>query len=225
MLLHLRPKMYAPGLDAKLLDLRIEPLGLHLRDGTDLATGRPYPNKGYKVARRRMGRKAVDGILIRTPDLIEEFRCSARWAVGAAYVAAHEVTYRVLDREFGAASDSRWLWHGRTRLTREEFYAAAALRQTCSQEEVDQAWAEHAKMPVWSSRFPEGTERVPPIKAEPRMDAWPGADKRKDDVLDENGFLLKRTECFSMPTIEPERILDGSDRDIRLPSIDTALSL
>jgi hypothetical protein len=110
-LLHLRPRIFSPGMAAELIELRIEPLGLLLRGRTDLVTGRPYRNKGYGVGRRRSGRKAVDGILIKTREWVDDLQCTARWAVNATYVTTHKVFYRVLDEEFDAASDSMMLWH------------------------------------------------------------------------------------------------------------------
>jgi hypothetical protein len=57
MLMHIRPRIYCPFGDednhhvaVKLIELTLEPLGLYLRDGVELATGRPYPNKSYVVA-------------------------------------------------------------------------------------------------------------------------------------------------------------------------------
>jgi hypothetical protein len=67
MLLHIRPKLFSYCDAVELVDLEIKPLGLFLRGGRELATRRPYPNKGYVVGCRRAGsRKALDGILIET---------------------------------------------------------------------------------------------------------------------------------------------------------------
>ena len=49
MLLHIRPRLYSPFKNVALIDLEINPLGIHLAGGVDLATRRPYPNKHYAV--------------------------------------------------------------------------------------------------------------------------------------------------------------------------------
>jgi Family of unknown function (DUF6012) len=81
MLLHIRPKLFAPFKDpVALVDLEITLFGLQFRGGVDLATRRPYPNKRFPVACRREARKALDGILIETPGPVDEFHVTARWA-------------------------------------------------------------------------------------------------------------------------------------------------
>lgn len=45
---HIRPRIFCPSIDAKLIEFRIDSLGIRL--GTeDLRTGRPYPNKAYNL--------------------------------------------------------------------------------------------------------------------------------------------------------------------------------
>ena len=95
---------------ARLVELRIDALGLHLK-GDDLRTGRPYPNKKYDVGHRRIGRKHVDGILLSLSDWPPDFEVQARWAVAAEYMATHKVIYTLLDEDFGAASDDMTLWY------------------------------------------------------------------------------------------------------------------
>jgi hypothetical protein len=113
MLLHLRPRAFSPLLDnVNLIDLRIDALGLHLRGGVDLAARRPYPNKNLLVGCRREGRKAIDGLLIETPEHLSEFQCVMRWGIEGERVAVHTVNFRVLDRDHDAASDDHALWAG-----------------------------------------------------------------------------------------------------------------
>jgi hypothetical protein len=110
MLLHIRPRLYSPFKHVALMKLGIEPFGVEFR-ADELRTGRPYPNRWYAVGCLRRGRKAVDGILIETPKVVDEFRCTARWAVDAELVVTHRVDYKVIDHDFDAASDSMVLWH------------------------------------------------------------------------------------------------------------------
>jgi Family of unknown function (DUF6012) len=194
---HLRPRIFCPGLAAQLIDLRIDRLGIHLR-ADELATGRPYRNKWYKVGRRRIGRKAVDGILLDLSQWPPDFQLSAQWAIEAEYVATHNVTYKLLDKDFTAASDDMTKW-----------YATAG-------------WDWQRK---FENRFPEASKSRFP-RNEPCMEvmpkkAWPG------DILDRRGLLIERTEVFALPTIEPERFLgDEYPRDrIALPTLAMALKL
>ena len=197
MLLHIRPRIFCPGIDAKLAEFRIEPFGLILRGGAELATGRPYPNKGYKVGRRRLGRKFVDGILIQTREWFDDLLCTAKWAIDASYVATHKVFYRVLDEDFDAASDSMALWH-----------------------------ATSEPLGGWSNRWPKWAEGLVPASTEPKMEVVPGKDgPQDDDVLNERGLIVERQEVFAMPTIEPARITDCRMSDIPLPPIDAAFQL
>jgi hypothetical protein len=112
MLLHIRPRFYSYFKNVSLIDLEIEPFGLRLIGGEDLATRRPYPNKWYAVACRKTGSAAIDGILIECPKFIDEFKWKARWAVEAEFAVVHHVTCRVIDQEFDAVSDDAVLWYG-----------------------------------------------------------------------------------------------------------------
>ena len=115
MLLHLRPRLLLPysRLPAELVDLRIDPPGLHLRGGVDVIARRPYPNRRYLVACRKAGRRAVDGLLAEAGRWRSEFRYIARWAVDAQFVVTHDVTLTLLDAEFDLASDSMALFRDR----------------------------------------------------------------------------------------------------------------
>jgi hypothetical protein len=144
MLLHIRPRLFCPFKNVALVDLTIEPLGLQLVGGVDLATGRPYPNKRYTVAYRKQGRKAIDGILIETGNPIEEVRYTARWAIEAALLVTHRVLYTVLDREFDAASDNACLWHGYS-----------------------------GELGGWANRFPAGAKGLAPAAIEPMIEVVP----------------------------------------------------
>jgi hypothetical protein len=189
MLLHIRPRLYCPFRNVALIDLEIEPLGIHLRGGVDLRVGRPYPNKWYSVACRKLGRKAMDGILIETPGPVNEFSCRARWAIQAELMVTHSVEYRVIDHDFDAASDSMILW------------------SACC-----------AELGGWSNRRPERRERDVPLVSEPVMEVVAGrVDVRRaaKDVI-RGGWIVERNESFAMPTIERERILQTKLRE-RIP--------
>jgi hypothetical protein len=73
MLLHIIPRLYASKENepkCALIDLYCPELNLRLRDGIELVARRPYPNKNYLVACRKMGHKAMEGLLIETQERI-----------------------------------------------------------------------------------------------------------------------------------------------------------
>jgi hypothetical protein len=194
MLLHIRPRLFSPFRYVTLVDLEIA--GTKLVGGVDLTARRPYANKRYAVACRKVGQKAIDGILVETDQKIDEFRMVARWAVDAEMCVQHTVFYRVLDHEFDAASDSKLLWH---------------------------AWAGE-----WDNRTPTEMMFSAPIRTEPRMDIFPRLDLQRTtckDHVDESGLIVAREETFSMPSIEPRRILAPRWEDDRLPSRSMAFKL
>lgn len=184
MLLHIRPRIFSRYRVA-LIELEVSPFGLHLAGGIDLATRRPYPNKWYSVACRKLGNKAIDGILIETGAPLDELHTTERWAVEASTVVTHRVHYRLLDHDFDAASDSTQFW-----------YACCA------------------ELGGWSDRWPDGARNRnrPPIKYEPVMEVEPGLSQQQrlsKDVIDvQSGWIVVREETFSMPTIERERITE-----------------
>jgi hypothetical protein len=116
MLIHTAPRFHTcegSGPNVELVDLRIDELDVFLRGGKDLATRRPYPNRHYVVACRKVGQKAIDGILIESGAVVPAFTMVARWAVQARFIATHRVHYIVLDSDFDAVTDNMVLWESR----------------------------------------------------------------------------------------------------------------
>ena len=104
MFYHIRPKIYCRN-HAVLTDLTIPEMGLKLDGGRELDTKQPYPNKMFKVASRKGGRKAVDGILVETNSFIRYFSYLARWMVDGSMLVEHTVSVTLDDEEFDLASD------------------------------------------------------------------------------------------------------------------------
>jgi hypothetical protein len=221
MLLHIRPRIYCPFVDkanhqlaVKLVELTLEPLGIYLRDGIELATGRPYPNKGYIVAcRRQRSRKASDGILIETDRPTGDLIYTAKWAVDAELVVTHRIQYRLLDQDFDAATDAATLWCAWSAFNGKDWPGPWPDRRP--------AWVrglvDLAVEPCMQIRSPTENERLE-------------ADREKashqnqlTDTLDEDGIIIERREIFSMPTIERERLTDprfNQTLNMRLPQIE-----
>jgi len=199
MLLHITPQFYGPFRQVEILDLRLEPFGLNL-GMRDLAARRPYPNKHFVVACRRAGgRKAFDGMLIETRNHVEEFQYVARWVVNRSFLGVHEVHYKVLDRDFDAASDNMTLW------------------SACCE-----------SLGGWSNREPSWAEDQAPVRAEPKTEVKAGRLQRQgvfEDIRDEqSGWIACRRETLSMPTLERERILSSKVED-RIPPLSSAFCL
>jgi hypothetical protein len=215
-LLHIRPQFFRTFLESvELVDMALEPLGLKLKGGVDVIARRPYPNKGYLVACRREGRKAVEGILVDMHDAPGMLVSTTRWAIDAQLVVTHQVHYQLLDREFDAASDDMTLWYA------------------CEPENIG---VSPDSFKGWSNRRPAWTNDLAPYLLEPKMAimAIPRRDQEKAleaqtrtrtvDIANEKGLCIERSQHFALPTIERERIttLNAITRSMRLPAIGSA---
>ena len=191
MLIHICPRIRAPfGGTVELLEVEIRKFGLHL-DERSVTARRPYPNKMYWVTCRNKGRKAIDGLFFETKEPVDSFNVRTAWAIQKHYVLTHNVEYRILDHDFDAASDEILLWHG------------------CGKD-----------LGNWSSRLPVGFEKWPaPMYSQPTMDVFAGEMHRpntKDEMRGE--LIVNRTQVFTMPTIERERLVKNVLND-RLPDL------
>lgn len=192
MLIHLVPKLYlpnAPTVSAEMLELKIVELGMTLRGGLDIDVRRPYPNKSYRVACKRIGQKAMDGILVRAPAFMRQITTEATWLVNGTLTLKHRIERHVLDEDLDATSDKMTLWYS----SRQEGFeyrwpsCYAALSPVDAQPRMD----------LLSS-----TSR-------PKHDSI--------DTVSESGFVVSRTERFEIPTIESARINPDSPYINRIP--------
>ena len=202
MLLHIRLRLFSDFYrHVAVVDLRIAELGLYLAGGIDLITRHPYPNHGYFVACRREGRnKSIDGTFIETAGWIEAFHCVVRWAIEAERVIEHTVRYRLLDRDFDAASDDMSLW--------------------CGYSPQDGGWPDRSPARV--------TPEVVPCRSEPVMHALPWDRRKIHETIDEEdieGWIVRRRQNFAMPTLERERLLAAPTNCPRRPGLASALCL
>lgn len=202
MLFHIRPRIFTKH-NVSLVDLVIEPFGVSLRGGVDLAVGRPYPNKIYSVAYRKRGRRALDGIILDAPQGTMEFSTMVRWAVEAETIVTHRVDYKVLDEEFDLASEDMVLWYA------------------CCEE-----------LGGWSARFPANSlgEHVP-VKCEPlmRTELFDGAPRDCDvtEKRNDSGLVVFLHQFFEMPTIERGRLWGEIKwaENSRAPALESAFQL
>lgn len=115
MLIRLVPRfMICPfsGPHVQLIDLRIDSVGLLLRDRVDLATRRPMPNKRMAIGCSKRGHRARVGLLIDTLRPAKSFTVVYRWAVAAEHLIVHRVHYELLGEPgaYQVVSDKMATW-------------------------------------------------------------------------------------------------------------------
>ncbi|HDQ4465569.1 TPA: hypothetical protein P9G65_005815 [Pseudomonas aeruginosa] len=121
MLIHFGPRILMPEGDAvscALLDVWVKEFDLHLSGGFDVVACRPYVNKRYCVACRKVGHEAINGLLIQVAGHVKLFTVITRWSIGGEVVLRHRVNYVVLDDQFEAVTDEPGLWSMRGRSRR-----------------------------------------------------------------------------------------------------------
>jgi hypothetical protein len=199
MLIHIVPRFFTGNhnIPVQLIDVAVEPFGIVLRQGVELAMRQPYPNKCFYVACRKTGRKAMNGLLLDIgPARVNEFEVVTRWAVYADEVVTHRVRHLVLDDQFDAVSTDMTLWHA-----------------MCED------------LGGWESRTPPLPATASPASHMPRMAIMPDdREQRTGDVVDkwnQAGMIKERQEAFSMPSIQRER-LQNFRLDDRLPRFQDA---
>ncbi len=199
MLIHITPRIYIPHLvhACELVSLGIEELGVSLTSG-DLATRQPYPNKRLWAACKRVGRRAISGVLFETDDHVNAFTSIARWAVDGEPLVTHTTRYKVLDDTYDCVTDNMILWHGTLTGRRGE----------------------------WERRWADWAKDFSPAQAQPRMEivgvgphALPNETHREDRVSS-SGVIIERTEEFGILTVQRERLLNPYV--VRVPTLDSA---
>ena len=202
MLIHLTPRFYAqPGFafrisECRLISLQVKELGVELKS-TELVSRKPFPNKNHWVASRKIGRRAVEGILIDTPAHVHTFTSLARWLVNEEHIVEHEIEYTVLDQKFDSVSDKTMLW-----------------------------WGGQMHGIQYESRWPEGLaaqgRAQPFVELFPKKEEPPSLVHPFTDTLTDEGLIKLRQEKLAMPTLQRERITE-TDWSDRMPSEQTAI--
>lgn len=198
MLLHLSPTFRAceiSGPNVEILDIIIPELHLKLEGGRDLTARRPLADRNYLVACRKIGRKAINGILLNTGvRRVHDFTVRARWAVDAEFVATHEISYRVTDCDFDAVTDDILMWS-----------------------------AHPPAFGSWPDRMPPYARNVSPMSGKVLM-LLTEEEEHDRLVVDrkERGLIVERKQQFLLPTIEPARLDNCRLRDT-YPSLDQSI--
>jgi hypothetical protein len=201
MLIHIVPKLFEPpyAIHSEIIEVSIPECGLHLIGGKDITARRPYPNKRYLVACRKIGQKAMVGALIDVAGSIQNYTVITRWRVNGL-VVTHFVEHEVLDHEYDAVSDLMVLWYGQYGTNWQNRWP------TCYTEEAP--IARQPAMDVFSANM-NGLTRPEEVR----------------DVIDEELRVIRRVEPFKLHTIERERLLDTENRHgERIPDINHAFN-
>lgn len=189
MLLHLSPTFRAceiSGPNVDILDITIPEFGLKLKGGRELTARRPHADRNYLVACRKIGRKAVNGILLNTGErVVLKFTVRARWAVDAEFVVSHEISYIVTDCDFSAATDDMLMWS-----------------------------AHPPAFGNWPDRMPAYARNSSPMSGKVLM-LLTEENEHDRQVVDrrERGLIVERKQEFRLPTIEPARLINCRIRD------------
>ena len=138
MLIHLVPRFLTcpvSGPHVQLIDLRIDSIGLLLRDRVDLVTRRPMPNKRMAIGCSKRGRLARVGLLIDTLRPAQPFTVVYRWAVAAEQLIVHRVHYELLGEPdaYQVVSDKMATWPQRPMEHQDSIptFVQSRLKATC----------------------------------------------------------------------------------------------
>jgi hypothetical protein len=200
MLIHVTPQFLTcseSGLDVELVDIHIPEFGLLLKDGSDIATRRPFANHRYLVGCPSASEKAAVGILVETPRNVDSYTVKARWKLDDGYIVTHLTKYVVLDRDFDGVTDNMIFWY-----------------------------AMSPNADGWQNRWPDVHRNTEPVHAQPRMDLCREpkyTESMHQRVV--GGRVKKRTHIFAIPTIERDRLILSRIAKERLPSFESAFHI
>lgn len=200
MLIHITPRYYLKYSDVlvDLIDVSIPEISLTLKSGTDITLRTPHPNKNYKVACRKKGLKAINGILIETDKPLSNFTVITRWVVNAG-ITTHTVHYHISDKDFDAVSEEKFLWNG--------FYGSPFRSRNPSDDENPLSIRQQPSMVTLPDDFDDEQDEMSWIYNE----------------TGEDGLVTQRVEYFTLPTIEPERLTVPFAGNKRLPPVEHAI--
>lgn len=200
MLLHLSPRYYLRYSDIQLdlIDVSVPELNLTLKGDIDIVTRTPYPNKCYQIACRKKGRKAINGIFVKTDKKLTNFTQITRWAVNGE-IATHKIHFHILDSDFDAITSEIMMWH-----------AFHDTPFSSRKSEIHENWLPATDQP-----------RMLPI-IENKKECQREQQRLIYNLVSDDGFIIERTEFFPIPTVETHRITVPFWGNKRFPSPDDA---
>ncbi|MGK7247395.1 DUF6012 family protein [Buttiauxella agrestis] len=199
MLIHLTPRYYLKYSDVQvdIIDVTIPELNLVLKQGSDITIRTPFSNKNYKVACRKKGSKAINGIFIETDEDLQDFTVITRWAVNGA-ISRHTSHYHLSDSDFDAVTEEDFLWNG---------FFNTPYRARCKEmEEIGIPAKRQSSMITLSGDFNSNDDD----------NYW------VYNEFDGDGIIRVRTEYIKIPTVERERLTVPFSGNNRLPAYEDA---
>lgn len=159
-----------------------------------LSTGRPYPNKNIWVGMRK-GRKAINGILLKTDKHLKWFTTDYQWHIENMGLITHRVTNYIEDSDFDMVSQDIMLNGG---------FEQWESRRHSAYDEISPA----KNQPRMESFLSNPGKRD-------SHDTW--------RVFDWGDFLELREESLLLHTIQSERLNTDFPLFSRLPSLEQAI--
>ena len=201
MLIHLTPRFYLQYCDVQvdLVDITIPEFEITLKNNVDLMIKTPYPNKCYKVACRKKGRKAINGIFIETDEWVGDFTVITRWSVtgvdgeGITTIVSHTTHFHVNDSDYDAVTECQMLWS--------DFYNTPYESRKNS---IQETWI--------------------PARDQPRMFPFDNDERESErfnqyyNHINHNSLITERVEYYTVPTVERERLIVPFFGNDRFPS-------
>jgi hypothetical protein len=198
---------------ATLISVEIPEFDLVLVGGKDVVKRKPYPNKGHSVVCRKIGRKAILGILLDVPYRVREFTTKTHWEilmlkpeflknneedVFLKYNIFHFVKYIILDQKFDLVTDNTRLWSEKT-------------KQFCT----------------FESRRPKYSKKLTPLEVYPYYDILLNENKINDENFYYHKLIHGKKDILKVPSVEADRLIKyasvyGEDR---MPTIEMALKI
>lgn len=190
MLIHVAPTIFNPYSDVNvaLVDVNVPEFSLKLVGGIDVVSRKPYPNKSYNVVCRKVGRKAINGILVKVDENVRDFSVITRWSFNAERIIQHTVNYSVLDNEYECVTDEPSSWHA------------------FGNGKYKNRWPYENKIP----------NKLKPTMTILYQDEDTSRDGDVKDIYEE-GWLVYRLENLAVPTVEKERLFGDSAILERMP--------
>lgn len=101
------------GKGRRLVDVSVPEIGLELRQGREVTTRTPYPNKHWIIVGRK-GNPPTDGLLIDVGDAPDALTVRTRWEVEGRAIIVHEIEIVLADRlhDVVAAHSTAWTRYG-----------------------------------------------------------------------------------------------------------------
>jgi len=103
MYLHIIPQLFHLMANGSHLESIVIPELDFKIEGDALSTGKPYPNKNIWVGMRK-GRKAINGLLLKTDKHLKWFTVDYQWHIENMGVINHRVTTYIEDNDFDMIS-------------------------------------------------------------------------------------------------------------------------